>query len=773
MNILDSPFELTSGQTDTLNKIKSLIDNFDIRGLSVKYTIQGYAGTGKLQPYDSKIITPSGIKLMGDIKKDDYVIAKNGKSTKVIEVFPKKDLEIYKVTFEDNTSVECCIDHLWQVQTNKQRQTGKYDVLSTRALIRNGLLDTQSFKYSVDLCEPVEHTKKELPIDPYTLGYILGNGYSHQHGVTITTHYEDCDEICNYIVADIASIKISPHYAETVGKINISVKIVEKLKQLQLYEVKSNDKFIPNDYLYSCIEDRIAILQGLMDSDGSIQLFEFKKKVRFSTSSEKLAKNVVQLIQSLGGIANINISDRTHQNKGIEYSVILRTRQNCFKLNRKKEKFDAVDYKFKFRKKITSIDYVGIKDGQCLLVDNKEHLYLTDSYTVTHNTTIVPNIIKYARHTNRFNNVYVLAPTNKAKLVLSTKLDRVKGMYDISTLHSLLYGEPDDEDGENKWILNTNIKNSLLLIDESSMIDLKLYEDIVEACESCLIVFLGDIFQLEQIGKQSPVFTDLPKSELKEVKRQDNSILMLATYIRNNNANVYTETDDIKVLSKGEALTSIVTDLQNPETEDTVFIVATNKTRNNLNSAIRQRLGHTDKLNIGDKLISISNSDKLVNGEIFSVNEFEYIDTVPLYVYDKYKPIECDVDLYKINGQYSMLVNIEAASLTHPQINKGVSSLFNLFGEHFRHYLQEKRRTSAFDDIEYRNKLSKSVIICTYGYAISCHKSQGSQFKSVYIHQDFNARTWNGAKWFYTAITRAVEKVYVVPNHEYQRKIVL
>jgi exodeoxyribonuclease-5 len=415
------------------------------------------------------------------------------------------------------------------------------------------------------------------------------------------------------------------------------------------------------------------------------------------------------------------------------------------------------------------------------LIDNFDKRAFSVKYTIqgyagTGKTTIVPNVIKYARHTGIFDNIFVLAPTNKAKLVLSTKLDSVRGMYDISTLHSLLYGEPDEEDGENKWVLSTNVRNSLLLVDESSMIDLKLYEDVMEACDSCLVIFFGDIFQLEQIGKPSPIFTDLDKSELKEVKRQDNSILMLATYIRDNNVNVYTETEDIVVVTKNEALAGIVDDLQNPEKEDTVFIVATNNTRNKLNSVIRKQLGHNDMLNKRDKLISISNSEKLVNGEIFSVDDYEYVDTVPLYVYDKYKPIECDVHLYKINGVYAMLVNIDAASLTHQQINKGVSSLFTLFGEHYKHYLQQKKKKIILEDVdkyEYINKLSKSVIICTYGYAISCHKSQGSQFKSVYVHQDYSAKSWNSAKWFYTAITRAVEKVYVVPNHEYQRKIVL
>jgi hypothetical protein len=349
--------------------------------------------------------------------------------------------------------------------------------------------------------------------------------------------------------------------------------------------------------------------------------------------------------------------------------------------------------------------------------------YTVQGYAGTGKTAIVPNVVKYAKHCDTFNNVYVLAPTNKAKLVLSTKLEEIKGLCELSTLHSLLYGEPDDEDGISKWTLNSNVSKSLLIVDESSMIDLKLYEDIIEACESCLILFFGDIFQLEQIGKKSPIFTELPKSELKEVKRQDNSILTLATYIRNNNANVYTETEDIFILSKEEALTNIVNDLSNKDTEDTAFIVATNKTRNTLNNAIRKRLGNLDLLNNNDKLISISNSNSLVNGEIFNVNSFEYIDTISIYIYDKYKPIDCEGHLYKINDKYAILVNIDAASLTHQQF-KTVASLKSMFKNNYKQYLQYKKKNKiAVNEFEYLNKLSRDIIICTYGYAISAHKS--------------------------------------------------
>lgn len=170
------------------------------------------------------------------------------------------------------------------------------------------------------------------------------------------------------------------------------------IKELGLEHHFSYDKFVPEQYKRGTIEDRLAIVQGLMDSDGCVD--ETGKSIEFSTSSKQLALDMQEIIWSLGGKAKIVSRIPTYTHKGekkqgaLNYRVYIKMRDDSliFRLPRKKERCQPVRDLWD---KIENLEYVRDDYSQCISVDHSEHLYITDDYIVTHNTWV--GISKFVR----------------------------------------------------------------------------------------------------------------------------------------------------------------------------------------------------------------------------------------------------------------------------------------------------------------------------------------------------------------------------------------
>lgn len=369
--------------------------------------IIGSAGVGKMNPFTEPVCTPEGFKLMGDIKVGSKVIAEDGTVSEVIQTFPQSDLNIYKVTFSDDTFSECCETHLWKVQTKKLRFNNKFKVLSLKEMMFNLNKRTskkQGYYYSIPLCNAVEFYYQPLSINPYVLGYLLGNGYLPvDNCIVITTHKSDVAEIHNYLRYNLpenvsANLLNSAYLKNTnTGKINLSSTLKGYLSTLGLLGKLSGDKFVPDIYKYNSVHNRLELLKGLMDSDGTISIFESpkggKKKVRFNSSSLQLAEDVVFLVRSLGGLATLGGRYREDKNSK-EYYVQIRMPNNPFKLQRKAKLYDSIDNYQSWTKQIVDVEYIGQKDGQCILVNHPSHTYLTRDFIVTHNTYVVNQRLK-------------------------------------------------------------------------------------------------------------------------------------------------------------------------------------------------------------------------------------------------------------------------------------------------------------------------------------------------------------------------------------------
>lgn len=414
------------------------------------------------QPLDAKILTPFGWTTMGQLKVGSEVISRDGKPTKVLKIFPKGKKLVYKLSTSDGGSTECCEDHLWFTKTAENRKRQKEgSVKTTREIINSFVTEKEKFNHFLPKNEAIHFNKTELPLSPYTLGVILGDGSVSGH-IDIASSKQDSKEVIERVRREILSLgcsitppkngisysmranerpnnkpakpvkitnldsgevqvfsrigeawpilgvnKSTVNYRCTRGSIIGNYKyeflpclsrwqnpVKEILHNLGLSGTKAWTKFIPEQYLYrSSVEDRISLLQGLMDTDGTIKK---NGEASFATTSKKLADGLIELVYSLGGRARLRARDRrrdTHPNINgreiitrrisYEFTISLPKEINPFFLSRKAKRHHC---SYIYQPSIVSIKPSGVKEVQCILVDNPEHLYITDDFIVTHNT---------------------------------------------------------------------------------------------------------------------------------------------------------------------------------------------------------------------------------------------------------------------------------------------------------------------------------------------------------------------------------------------------
>ena len=346
-------------------------------------------GMGKATTLTSKILTPNGWVMMGDLEVGSIITGKNGLPQTVTNIFPQGVLPIYRVTMSDGTSTMACLEHLWEVRDANDKRRGNKRVMTTEQIM-NDLTSTMGgrayMKWFIPTVEPVEYNPQpKLPIHPYVLGALLGDGSFRSNNVTFACHKNDKQivDIISKLIEDevnVHSNNLSYGFSGTVTR--------EKIKKLGLWGHKSETKFIPDMYKLASIDDRIELIRGLMDTDGSCSL----NHLEFSSSSKQLAYDVAEVIRSLGGIVTIKTKTPTYTHKGSKFEGLLHYRLSIkwgledkpFHLVRKANNMSASQYSCEHG--IKSIEYVGDFEAQCIRVSNPDHLYVTDDFIVTHNT---------------------------------------------------------------------------------------------------------------------------------------------------------------------------------------------------------------------------------------------------------------------------------------------------------------------------------------------------------------------------------------------------
>ena len=422
---LGVPFVLEPYERMIIELIFGFIDENEKRQFQYALVVMARKN-GKGVVLDEELPTPSGWRKMRDLHMGDVVFGQDGKPSVIIAESEIFDKPTYLVTFEDGASLKVTDDHIWTVQTKKSRRCARNYKSSgfmrpnLRKYRDGGWFETTTqemfddpcfvhhrtdgtgneYKYRVPICKPVEYPEKDLPIDPYTLGYWLGDGSKSTPTVTIS--WDDLDEAISNIEANGHVCKVGKKCGDKAATVTIdgrtcdgvhSNAFLNGLRELNLL----NNKHIPSVYLQSSVEQRMELLRGLMDTDGTCVKSgqrEFTQKI------ETLARQFVELCASIGIKASIHSKQATCNGKpaGTVYRVTFFTdkEHSCFKLSRKHARLKNKLASRMNCKSIVSIERIPNEQSKCIAIDNDSHLYLAGrQYTATHNTSFAAAIELY------------------------------------------------------------------------------------------------------------------------------------------------------------------------------------------------------------------------------------------------------------------------------------------------------------------------------------------------------------------------------------------
>lgn len=342
---------------------------------------------GKALKHGTMVATPKGWIDIAEIKKGDKVIAGDGAITKVINVWPQGEVELHSLLFDGVYKIETCAEHLWKFQapnarfptrrshgrTEQNPFFGQWKLATTAELGKFSGKPRQ--RVVIPMTKPFRLKKKKLDIDPYTMGLLLGDGSLDKNFVRFTTVDQ---EFIDYISKKNKVVKYQGYNYGING-------LSPLIKKLGLANKNSSTKFIPDRYLFSNKKDRLDLLQGLMDTDGSIDLKS--KSMEYSTCSDDLADGFVWLANSLGMKAKKTRRQTKCQNgNGLaSWRIILRSGKICpFKLKRKVSRWGSL--------KETS-DWIvhSVKKSErgmatCIEVDHPSHTFVIENGIVTHNS---------------------------------------------------------------------------------------------------------------------------------------------------------------------------------------------------------------------------------------------------------------------------------------------------------------------------------------------------------------------------------------------------
>lgn len=408
-----------------------------------------------------------------------------------------------------------------------------------------------------------------------------------------------------------------------------------------------------------------------------------------------------------------------------------------------------------------------IKISEFLKTDDQ--FFLLVGNAGTGKTTIAENIAKYS-------NALVLAPTNTAvKRLMEKFCDNTFLGHNFSTIHSILYGVPDWQGNFEKKQDKGFPTKATIIIDEVSMLDEFLLADIIKEAISKKnkIIFIGDDFQLEPVGKDPKLFSEhqiktLFKGnyyKINQVMRNANTILDVATKLRESHIPkiLDIENDSFRRVN----LFSARLGEQIENNEDYIVLVSTNSTRVKYNNYIRKHRyddAFNNPIHSGERLISVSNN-VYSNGECYVAYQPRIVHSLETNISFKQngKDIARKFHFYLIehvdeNGNHRKTLLVPDLDL--PSLHSTTLMEQSVFSQNPKYAQYSSKRQKML--------WKKEINIATYAYAISVHKSQGNEWDHVYIDAGWLAPSWNKARWFYTAITRAKQTIEIKKSNEYE-----
>ena len=368
-------------------------------------TSEAYLSIGrknaKALPLDTPIPTPNGFVNMADIEVGQHVFDSNGNPTRVIE---KSDIhrnkDIYEITFDDGAKIKSCSDHQWSARIGGMDRPLK--TRTTKELYRKSIETKKSI--AMPIPKSVCYSEKNLDLDPYLFGVWLGDGSSS--GATVYTGEQDLGHFVENLSISLGYKPVvrqdsRPGSCYTIALFDgvWNCRDPKKIRTILRKMGVLNNKHIPQDYLLASKSQRLALLQGLMDTDGHVNVGNKNPRCVFTQKNRRLCSEVLELARSLGLKASLKERlTKVNGDKYFYYQVSFNAYrdQQVFRLVRKQsllnvrgEKEHRSSYRY-----IKHIEKTETVDCQCISVEAKDSLYLCGrEYTVTHNTATIAMLV--------------------------------------------------------------------------------------------------------------------------------------------------------------------------------------------------------------------------------------------------------------------------------------------------------------------------------------------------------------------------------------------
>ncbi len=430
--------------------------------------------------------------------------------------------------------------------------------------------------------------------------------------------------------------------------------------------------------------------------------------------------------------------------------------------------------------------------------NDTSEIFILKGYAGTGKTTIISTLVNYLQNVNK--KYILLAPTGRAAKVISNYAK--KPAY---TIHKRIYFPKKNKSGAVSFTLQQNkFKNTIFIVDESSMIsdtsqDTKMYQygslldDLmyyVESGQNCKLIFIGDTAQLPPVNLEvSPALDEktiglhfnkeVHQIELDEVMRQaeESGVLFNATQIRELLKSSFPEsfqfklnrfTDIVRLQDGYEIEDAIHESYRNYGPDETTFIVRSNKRANQYNQQIRAKiLGRESEISTGDLLMVVKNNyfwlkenseaGFIANGDVIEIQRIRSI--VELYGF-KFATVTIQMIDYPNQPPFETVLLLDTLKSESPSLSYEESN--SLYNEVMKDFEDEKYQYKKF--LKVKNSPHFNALQVKFAYAMTCHKSQGGQWHTVFVEQPYlpNGIDAEYLRWLYTAITRTKEKLYLI-----------
>lgn len=414
-------------------------------GVRTIAVVNGKGGAGKALAVDEPVLTPTGYRAIGTLETGDLVIGSDGLPYPVLGVYPQGERDLYAVTFTDGTTIQADAEHLWAVHATWDRlrdaecsvdgcartvlakgycnahykqqwrgnplrvsvRTGSYSsvareesgerLMTTAQLALAGPATDRPghgirHRFFVKVATAVKLSPADLPLDPYLLGVLLGDGSLSHGSVSVSSADQPLLDAVRAALPVGVTMRHHSHYDHRIvrsasGGTN---PLIEALRDLGLYGARSEHKFVPEVYQAADLDARLSILQGLLDTDGHA---DTSGGAVFVSTSRRLADDVKHLAETLGCVVTRHTPHRpSYQHNGerrigqLAHSVhiVAPAGLALFRLERKQSR--AAARRRAPLRAIASIVPSGRGEAVCISVASPDHLFLARNCVPTHNT---------------------------------------------------------------------------------------------------------------------------------------------------------------------------------------------------------------------------------------------------------------------------------------------------------------------------------------------------------------------------------------------------